>query len=218
MLGNDVVDLQGDIGCPETRHPRFDRRVFDPAEREALGRSGAPERLRWMLWAAKESAYKALRRIDPEVVFAPASFGVTLEASGEGSVRHASRIQPIPIVVQETPSRVHAAASLGAEPWLARVGRLLPGERRGDAARRLAVDTAVQLLDLPAAELRVARRDRMPVLTRAQAALPVVLSLSHHGRYAACAIARLPAASVARHDEALAGYAPGAPALLEVAS
>ena len=54
MVGNDVVDL----GDAETRggpsHPRFDARVFAPAELAALAASAAPNRLRWSLWAAKE--------------------------------------------------------------------------------------------------------------------------------------------------------------------
>ncbi len=64
-IGNDVVDLSD----PETRqqglHPRFDERVFDPRERALLGDSDSPHVLRWAFWAAKESAYKALKRLDP---------------------------------------------------------------------------------------------------------------------------------------------------------
>ena len=65
MIGNDVVDLGDAEVQPGATHPRFDARVFAREEREALRASGAPNRLRWILWAAKEAAYKAARKLDP---------------------------------------------------------------------------------------------------------------------------------------------------------
>ena len=93
-VGNDVVDLDD----PETRiealHPRWAERVFTEAERRALAASRVRHRLHWALWAAKESGYKALRRLDPAAVFSPRAFEIELEAPREvravfrGEVRH----------------------------------------------------------------------------------------------------------------------------------
>ena len=58
MIGNDIVDLRDPEVQPGASHPRFDRRVFAPEERSALAASGARERLRWILWAAKEAGRK----------------------------------------------------------------------------------------------------------------------------------------------------------------
>ena len=77
-IGNDVVDLAD----PETRldglHPRWDGRAFCAAERRALAASPSRHRLHWALWAAKESAYKARKRLDPHTVFSPREFEIEL--------------------------------------------------------------------------------------------------------------------------------------------
>jgi hypothetical protein len=77
MLGNDVVDLWDPETRPGAAHPRFDVRVFDPTELAALARSRAPNQLRWVLWAAKEAAYKAAKRMDPTTLLSPRRFVVS---------------------------------------------------------------------------------------------------------------------------------------------
>ena len=72
MIGNDVVDLDDPESRSAARHARFDARAFTVAEQTMLRTSADGERLRWVLWAAKESAYKAARRDDARVTFAPA--------------------------------------------------------------------------------------------------------------------------------------------------
>jgi phosphopantetheinyl transferase (holo-ACP synthase) len=56
LVGNDVVDLRDPENQPEAIHPRFDDRVFTWAERARILAAGSPHRMRWVLWAAKESA------------------------------------------------------------------------------------------------------------------------------------------------------------------
>ena len=67
-IGNDIVDLDESRRPP---HPRFVQRVFGVAERAFVAES--PERM-WLHWAAKEAAYKALNRIDPQIAFSPVRF------------------------------------------------------------------------------------------------------------------------------------------------
>src|SRR5439155_10573151 len=64
MIGNDIVDLGDSESHAEGRHPRFDGRVFDETEHALIDATPEPERVRWLLWAAKESAYKAARKED----------------------------------------------------------------------------------------------------------------------------------------------------------
>ena len=67
-IGNDIVDLderRGDL------HPRFVQRVFATAEHASVAKS--PARM-WLHWAAKEAAFKALSRLDPQTVFSPVRF------------------------------------------------------------------------------------------------------------------------------------------------
>jgi phosphopantetheinyl transferase (holo-ACP synthase) len=195
MLGNDVVDL----GDPEARaavlHPRFDRRVLDAEEQAWLRASQRPERDRWVLWAAKESAFKAARRLDAGVVFSPVRFAVRLrdEAGGfHGSVRHGARRFSVSVEVE--PHFVHAVCR--AEPWAGSEplhavetvrGELAPSEASA-RVRELARRAVAAALDLAPAALRFYRSGRLPLL-RAGDRDVSALSLSHHGRCAAFAAA-----------------------------
>lgn len=185
MVGNDVVDLCDPETSVGALHPRFDGRVFAPAEREALLGSEAPHRLRWTLWAAKEAAFKLVRRLDPAARFSPASFEVRLD---ERAVHHAGRW--IPVRVSEQDDRVHAVASYTPSAARGFVEPLaaLPGADPGCAARALALRAAVTLLAAPADRLSVGSDGRLPLLLLDEAPAPFVLSLSHHGRFVACAL------------------------------
>ena len=86
MVGNDVVDLRDPEVQPGACHARFDARVFAAAELEAVRVSPVPQWLRWMLWAAKEAAYKVAKKDDARTVFSPSRFVVSLEDATGGRV------------------------------------------------------------------------------------------------------------------------------------
>ncbi len=188
MIGNDVVDLREPGQLAEARHPRFDRRVFSGAERETLGASGAPERLRWILWAAKEAAYKVARKLDPETVFSPPRFEVELDATLKGRVRHEER--SFELVVDENEERVHALAS-EADPKEGVVSRVVRTDEDpatvSRAVRALACHELATVLQIAVEDLEIRQLGRIPVLTATDRSLDVDLSLSHHGRYLAFA-------------------------------
>ena len=190
-LGNDVVDLDD----PETRlevlHPRWTERVFTAAERRALEASPVRHRLHWSLWAAKESAYKARKRLAPGTVFSPREFAVDLAplpASGVGVVvgRVVHRDDRFDLEVRLDRESVHAVARGRGEAS----GPLLSGLGRTDrdpslAARRLAATTIGPALDLDPAAVEIV--DRPPVAVHQDRRLDAGLSLSHHGRFVAFA-------------------------------
>jgi phosphopantetheinyl transferase (holo-ACP synthase) len=201
MLGNDVVDLAD----PETReggqHPRFDARVFTPGERAALARAGDPRRLRWRLWAAKEAAYKCVKQLDPGVIFSPQRFAVELADGGVGHVEHAGR--RLRVALWEEGDALVAVATDGADPEqdvLRRLSQLPPGADARDASaevRTLARDAAASQVGCAPLDLAFARAGRAPRLWLRGAPLRLALSLAHHGRFVAAAIAA-PAGSAAR--------------------
>jgi phosphopantetheinyl transferase (holo-ACP synthase) len=201
MLGDDVVDLFDSEALPGALHPRFDGRVFAAAERVALCTSGAPDRLRWILWAAKEAAYKAARRLDPRLVFSPSRFVVTLDADLSGHVEHASR--RFALWVDADGKRVHAVAAATGVPLAAVRAGVVPltgAPQEGGAsaaARGLALRAAAALLGEPPEALAVLREHRMPQLVRRGRPAGLVLSLSHHGRFAAFALAPVPGSVLA---------------------
>ncbi len=187
MIGNDVVDLGDPEVDPRARHPRFDRRVYSRNEREAIRCSGAPERLRWMLWAAKEAAYKVARKADPRAIFSPRRFEVELGANLRGRVCHAGgRVQ---VVLDESEGRIHCIASDREMDTLALCSRVVPFEGTAVEARvelrRLVCSAIAEILGLPLRELSIGRRGRIPVACFAGLPLQMDLSLSHHGRFLA---------------------------------
>jgi hypothetical protein len=185
MVGNDVVDLgDGEVLAP--RHPRFDERVFCPRERALLAASDGRERLRWILWAAKEAAYKLARKRDPRTVFSPPRFSVSLGERLRGRVAHAGAL--FEVAVRAERDLVHAVASDGSSPG----ERLLCGaaaaaDLRDPSAsvRDLAIRGVAAQLGVPEEDLCVERSARIPRLRARGRALD--LSLSHHGRFVAFA-------------------------------
>ena len=189
MIGNDVVDLGDSEVQAAGRHPRWDARVFSPPELEALRASGAPNRLRWIFWAAKEAAYKVARKLDRRIVFSPPRFQVRLDATLRGHVRHPGGT--LPVMVNEAQGRLHAIASdevPDASELLEQViawdgDAVLAGKAlRARVRRELATHFA-----LPAEELEIDRIGRIPVVRVAGRPLDVDLSLSHHGGFVAFA-------------------------------
>jgi phosphopantetheine--protein transferase-like protein len=191
-VGNDVVDLAD----PETRleglHPRFESRVFSDAERAALAASPSRHRLHWAFWAAKESAYKALKRVQPGLVFSPRELEVTLALPDGASGRAAGRVcrgnEGLDLEVRFDGDSVHAVAcSRGTGAW-----RILSAvaETREDASlavRRLATTALAAALDIEPGALRIVSRP--PEVWSSDHPLEAVLSLSHHGRFVAFACA-----------------------------
>jgi hypothetical protein len=192
-VGNDVVDLED----PETRlgglHARWDERVFGAAEREALEASRSRHLLHWALWAAKESAYKARKRLDPEIVFSPREFEIELRSlpagggPGVGEGRALHRGHSLGIEVHVDGACLHAVARSESEDarvlWAAEAAE---GDA-GVAARRLAAAAIGSALGLDPAGVQIAGRP--PVATFLDRRVDV--SLSHHGRFVAfaCALA-----------------------------
>ena len=193
-VGNDVVDLAD----PETRlsglHPRFDERVFCAAERAALEASPSRHLLHWVLWAAKESAYKARKRLEPALVFAPRDFEVELvpppvaraEGTATGQVFHHGGVCDLEIRLDGASVHAVARSRDAAEAWVVSAVERTEGDP-GVAARRLAATAIGSALGLDPDDVLVAGRP--PVVRHGAQPLDAVLSLSHHGRFVAFACA-----------------------------
>ena len=231
-VGNDVVDLRDAETRPGATHPRFDLRVFTPAERERLHEALRPVRLRWSLWAAKESAYKAARQLQPDLPFHPREFatrvaeraGTALERAEHAlhdagdalrcagadllgsrsvtGVAQASRRTGIEVAhrlagrfhvwVEEARDWIHAVArTVDEREWMPVVAMQAMEDASADASRRvreLATLTVAPLVPADPGDLEVVSEGGVPRLRHGGEAVPVELSLSHHGRLVACAV------------------------------
>jgi phosphopantetheinyl transferase (holo-ACP synthase) len=194
-VGNDVVDLRDGETRPGAVHPRFDLRVFTSEERALIAAARLPERLRWRLWAAKESAFKAARKLDAGLPFHPRRFAVRLLEDTRAEVTH--RVAgPFHVWLEEARDWIHAVAAHAGEarsrpPSAVEVlgGDEASPARLGERARELARRTIAPLLSVDSEHLAVVLHDRIPHLSREGSILPVDLSLSHHARVVACASA-----------------------------
>ena len=203
LVGNDVVDLHDPESRPGALHPRFDIRVFTPDELEALSASASAHPLRWTLWAAKESAYKVAKKLDPTVRFLPRDFVVGQIAEGRALVMHATGpfdvrlyrtdrwVSAVATLTVAHPSRTRgpfSAGRVGAGLINTAVERLATyGADPGRTVREFARAALASRMNLPPWQVRIAADRGIPVAFWRGRRLPVDLSLSHHGRFVAWA-------------------------------
>jgi phosphopantetheinyl transferase (holo-ACP synthase) len=207
LVGNDVVDLRDPENQPEAIHPRFDDRVFTWTERARILASGSPHRMRWALWAAKESAYKVARKLDTRVYFSPRAFTVRIPG-GETESPHpylaevSHSVGQFQVCLEATDEWVHAVASVSGSGvakanWQLRsmgreAARRLPGLEASARVRKLARSAIASALSAVPSEIVIAAAaKRVPQVTWRGRSLPVDLSFSHHGRFVACAWGRI---------------------------
>ena len=186
MIGNDVVDLSDPESSGDACHSRFDRRVFTPEEGRSLSTEHSDVQKRWILWSAKEAAYKAARRESTEIAFSPARFVVDLDHSLCGSVRHGNRRWPVRVRIDGDCVHAIVSADESFAGTLSGACRFTPIELRdpSEGVRQFALSSIAMELGVTISDLRIEKIGRIPQLILAGRAAPVALSLSHHGAYA----------------------------------
>lgn len=209
MLGNDVVDLCDPDSDAATLSARFDARVFTEGERRAIAAHPDPAAHRWRHWAAKEAAYKALRRQRPSLPFSPIRFEVDLpggepwqgracyrpETGAGGSGSPAFRLS----LLGDDGGALHVIAISEANsdaPVVHDFCRVSDVDVSGDAeapsrtVRRLACRQLAERLGVEVRDLEVRKRGRLPELWLRGKPAHALLSLSHHGDWIgfACAL------------------------------
>ena len=79
-MGVDVVDLTDPRTRDRSGDSRFLDRVFAPGERARIRAAADPSREVWVLWAAKEAAFKVVSKLQGEIpVFHHAAYQVSDE-------------------------------------------------------------------------------------------------------------------------------------------
>ncbi len=216
LVGNDVVDLRLPANQASAANDRYRQRVLSVDEYDVVAAAVDPARALWLHWAAKESAYKALRRGNVYLQFLHRKFCVTVtehdvlpNGSGRarGTVQHAlDRVDVVwewcddwmhCMVVDAHLSSVHGVkptAELLTDPLAARLAGAEKLSAESVAARVL----GLRLLEdcgVPHARIQRGRRPdgraRAPqVVSDDGTRVNVLLSLSHDGRFAAAALSQ----------------------------
>ncbi len=213
VVGNDVMDLADPRCIGRSKDRRFLERVFAPSERDHIARSQDPDRTLWLTWAAKEAAYKVVTKLRGEPpVFEHPAFEVTEHASDSGHVKYDGLCIPFLDYSESRAEHVHVLAWSGEPPsdlrasvaWLPQ--EMAPRERFSDRelpalyseasawVRLLARDHVAHLvgvdsgaLEIICAEGRIARSPPQLWVQGRRSELDI--SLSHHGRFLAWAVA-----------------------------
>ncbi len=198
-VGNDVVDLKDPESIGKSRDARFLDRVFTVEERTLIAKSTRHDTLLWALWAAKEAAYKAVSRGDPEVCSIPRRYHVIL--TSEDTLGKATRLfgkvitprRDLAIQIDATKELVHAVAA-GSESDLGRicrrVDRLDCTDEPAIFVRKNIIRAIGRYIGCPAGSLRVVKESAGPsapsVFLGGQRLTPWI-SFSHDGRFTAFA-------------------------------
>ncbi len=199
-MGNDVVDLADPENVGKSGDDRFCRRVFNAGELALVAGSSQPDMILWALWAAKEAAYKAVSRFDGSVCSIPRKYPVVIEESANqgccmplrGTV--ATPAGDIPVCIFVEKEALHAIAAGTTAELEKIVFHVEPLHRdaadTGRFARKILLVELARRLDCAVGELAVLKEEKRPWapwVTRRDVRLPVSISLSHDGRFAAFA-------------------------------
>ena len=137
------------------------------------------------MWAAKESAFKAAKKIDPRLLFVPSAFSVELLGRAAARVDH--EVGRFQVQLEVTAEYVHAVATPeGSLTAFARIGRLEVDSSASRQVRDLARLAIGSTRDVEPSQVEISG-EGAPVVSMGGVVLPIDLSLSHHGRFLGCA-------------------------------
>jgi len=191
----------------------FVSRVFLPEEQRLIYRDSDPDCVLWVLWAAKETAYKIISKFSPSVHSGPLKYRVNLEEvklfpqrrpdllSGHFTCQVETPVGLLMIGAQTERHYVHAFGGRGDQlsegAMHLKVFRLdtpcAAGGSESDVVRGVLVRYLSRYWQIPSERIDIRRdlNDRgwgPPVVYVDGMKAPADTSLSHHGRYGAFAL------------------------------
>jgi phosphopantetheinyl transferase (holo-ACP synthase) len=210
--GNDIVSLNA-IDIARTRQQRFYSKILAASESTLYNQHQTEitfENFVWLLWSIKESAYKFLKRHDPELVFSPTRCVVTqLEIPVEYQIIKA----PTPTLEEigfDNQPVINSIVILGSETLYSRsiisrdfifsvVNRDNDFDNTGWGIKRIdsvssdnqSAEVRAFLLEklkneLPLPELQAHKNSHgCPVLVNGAEEIDIPVSLAHHGKWVA---------------------------------
>jgi len=208
-IGNDIVDLKTPEAKGKAADTRFIKRVLNLNEQRLVCNSDHPDTLVWALWAAKESAYKAASKSDPDVSSAPGRYPVILDS---GAISHSvtglvgTPLGSVPIKINFHDDYVHCIGIYGPANYLksiiSGISQINSGtipdkaesisENESSAVRRLAKMEIASYLYLKKQDIDIIRykiKNKLtpPIVSAKGKTKNMEISLSHDGRFAAYA-------------------------------
>lgn len=214
FIGNDLIDLCAAHNRGRAHSARLLDRTLTRGERDRMARERAGDLGFALLWSAKEAAYKAARKHDPSLVFAPRRWEVEVDSlaalrDGPMAVVDLGSDTRVTVRWQQGDGWLHCVALIGERPGfvddavatpnaLGSAGDFSERERQGFScpesaavrvlAKRLLAGRGIAAIEI----VRTAgSRERTPpqVCAGGTPLSDVDVSLSHDGRFVAAAIA-----------------------------
>ena len=209
LLGNDVVNLEDPDSTDALENAEFRERVFTPAEQRHIDTSPYPLAALWGIWAAKESAYKALKRVFPDTLFAWREYETDLEKNQVSYQGHClfywlnrnNRSVSV-LCLGELKAGENTAAPREdlvhkVNLWIKALDSRadIPDAKNQSASiREWCVKKVARTLELERDGVTISEfssatqeEDQNPGILYNGERTPHLISLSHHGRYMACA-------------------------------
>lgn len=191
-VGNDVVDLDDPHIVTSHLRARFLERVCNDDERAAVVDAPNPKTLLWSFFAAKEAAYKVVVKLGPPPPLAHRRFVVARDLT---SVRYGPMC--LRLKVEQARGHVHAVAFTGETPLVV-LEHVPPEEDLSVHVRRLLCKTVSDRKACRPEDIAVVRDLAPgswsgfgpPYVTVKGERLDADVSLSHDGRFVACALTR----------------------------
>lgn len=172
-IGNDIVDLCE--GC----HPRFIEKICSLEESKCVLQASHPKQMLCTFWAIKEAGFKAVQKLRSDLRFNPKSFAVQIDPW-----RCKFEEFDLHIVVEQTAEFVHAIALSRPAQYVHAI------KEKSDKNESIAVRELAQKQLVEMGYNNCAIQNRPPQILRGNELVPSLdISLSHHGRYLASAIA-----------------------------
>ncbi|TSJ39376.1 4-phosphopantetheinyl transferase family protein [Mucilaginibacter corticis] len=185
--GNDIVALNV-IDVQRTQSPAFYSKFITPTEFDLYN----PNEITlinfvWLIWSAKESAYKYLKRINPELIFAPAkikvvSLDIVVSLKTENVHNYRGWIlaedMSLPFLSVTRPEFISTVITQGDVKWNFLKIEASDYENQSKAVRSLLLN------DLKISNVSVEKHPTgYPVLMKDGQELNIAVSFAHHGCY-----------------------------------
>lgn len=184
-IGNDIIDLD----YPEpSLHRRFVRRMFTPCEQALIEQKPAAL---WLAWAAKEAAYKALKRIRPSFRFVPQRLEFDYQQRqiifDDGALPCCTIERPDVVAVWCATDHASLARSLHQVAACNLPGNKSAGSTPSLLVRQFAASGVAALLGLSPSSVRFSPPEprKVPEVQLKDQFRHGQISFSHHGRYVA---------------------------------
>lgn len=188
MLGNDIVDLQRASIESNWRRAGYLQKIFSEKEIEDIQTSIDPDKMVWLYWSMKETAYKCINRALKFRFFAPAKFDCALEDLSEGQAHGYVQYQDFEI---QTNSQVTSEyiSTFSRNPNLDNHNltvQIIPEclENPGRAIRRKILAYLSDHGSQPSSHFSIIKDILgIPSLRNVKKDMSYPISISHHGRF-----------------------------------